>query len=121
MAQRIPGDFSFQAPAAFAEHVAMCLPELSASTLIATDFYREKPTWQFHALASSGEDIRLPSWSSWKHFYVDSTILILSLFLEMGEPFKMTFPKRIQPEAGKQHDILQEEELKHGKVLSCSK
>jgi len=52
---------------------------------------------------------------------MDSTILILSLFLEKGEPFKMALSRRAQPEASKQQDILRYEQLKYGKVQSNSK
>lgn len=56
-----------------------------------------------------------------EEFLQGQQILILSLFLEMGEPFKMTLSRRTQPEASKQQDILQHEQLKYGTVLSNSK
>lgn len=43
---------------------------------------------------------------------MDNAILELSLFLEMGELLKITLSRRMQPEARKQQDILNHDQLK---------
>jgi len=58
--QRILGEFSCQSPADCAEHSVAHSRAESINFLIATDFCKEKPTEETHALAPSGKDTRLP-------------------------------------------------------------